>query len=251
MKKFLIIYAVLFVVSGCATVKTPQVSGTSKEDRFVDLSFEYGLLERPKVNWEQAESTTVTQKCLSWGYQKPSASSEVNDECLETNQNGRCVKHAVSKRYQCGLSSQQIAAKNEAIRNEEIRKQNEEKQRRADLARNYPYMAILTCEINNNPIGYIVPCFTGKYDVSTAIEINNGGKYFHLQGYEVNQPQSTNGVGEETQNGFIIPLAKNFSISAQNASDMYKLRLKIEKVSTGEIIFEKAAGQYQQIKISN
>jgi hypothetical protein len=116
MKKFLIIYAVLFVVSGCATVKTPQVSGTSKEDRFVDLSFEYGLLERPKVNWEQAESTTVTQKCLSWGYQKPSASSEVNDECLETNRNGKCIKHAVSKRYQCGLTPEQIAVQKEIER---------------------------------------------------------------------------------------------------------------------------------------
>ncbi len=106
MKKILISVATLLVVSGCATLKTPQINGTDKKEGLIDFSFTYGVFERPKVNWTESD-VSATQQCLAWGYRNPSTNSDAWQECISTDNRGNCNSHRVTKRYQCGLSSEE------------------------------------------------------------------------------------------------------------------------------------------------
>lgn len=235
MKKILISVATLLVVSGCATLKTPQINGTNRNEGLVDLSYSYGLFERPQVNWEQAELTTATQQCQSWGYQKPSANSDPWQECASTDSRGNCNSHIVTKRYQCGFSNQQIAARNEANRAAE-----------EEFAKNYPYTATLKC-VAGNDVLQTVACLITPNGGHTKIELTNGSEYNLVTPYD-----SLEKIGKETKDGLIINLRKHFKLTIQNSGqDPFKLTLIVKKTATGEKTYERSVIGFDSITLVN
>jgi hypothetical protein len=98
----------LSILTGCATVKNPQVSGINKLAGIVELNYEYGLFEKPQVNWDEAKKTANSQ-CQSLGFKPAQQSSEPNDECISRTNNGGCAQHKVTANFQCELSPEQFA----------------------------------------------------------------------------------------------------------------------------------------------
>lgn len=129
MKKNILFLLAFSTLTGCATVKTPQISGGDSKNAIVDLSYQYGLFEKPTVDWGKALNTANTQ-CQSWGYKGAVSNSSPTDNCIEVNQQEHCVKHQVVSRYNCELTPQQIAK-----REEEYKKAVEEKQKADEIKR--------------------------------------------------------------------------------------------------------------------
>ena len=120
----------------------------------------------------------------------------------------------------------------------------EEKQRKIDFAKNYPFTAILSCEMNGKNFGNLAVCFSDKIG-GTELNLTNGSE---VNVYKIYQLQS---LGREQQDGLHIPLRRNFSIKAQNASDYGILRLQILDSATGRVIENQAAGHWKVVSIRN
>jgi YecR-like lipoprotein len=67
MKRTMLLLLPALLSSGCATVKTLEATGGSRSDGTVELSYEYGSLEAPQVQWEQG-LVTARERCAAWGY---------------------------------------------------------------------------------------------------------------------------------------------------------------------------------------
>ena len=98
MKKLTILTAML--LCGCATNVTPQPIGGSKSDGTVTVSFEYGMFQKPIVNWETANRSAI-ERCMAWGYNDAEAFSGAQNTCLAYNGYGNCVRTQVNVTYQC------------------------------------------------------------------------------------------------------------------------------------------------------
>lgn len=117
--------------------------------------------------------------------------------------------------------------------------------RQAELEKNFPYIATLSCEFQRSHTN-IAACFLGgKYSTNTQLELNNGNANQIYQGYELNR------AGRESRNGLLIDLTRSFKIQAQNASDYLSLRLKIVERNGGKVVFEDIVSQYGVISIRN
>ena len=80
-KSFYSVCLLVVFMSGCATIKVPQVAGTNKGHGIVEMSYNYGGFEVPKVDWEQTLNTASGQ-CKSWGFEPAAKSSEPHEECI-------------------------------------------------------------------------------------------------------------------------------------------------------------------------
>lgn len=58
---------VLIAVAGCATTRVTTPTGGSRADGTVDLTYEYGSMENPTVDWLSAQAQ-AEDKCRAWGY---------------------------------------------------------------------------------------------------------------------------------------------------------------------------------------
>jgi len=85
--------------TGCAVVKVPVATGGSRADGTVQLSYEYGLFERPQVDWGTAQLTAV-QRCRAWGYGQADPFQPLS-RCLATDGSGNCVRFQITTTYQC------------------------------------------------------------------------------------------------------------------------------------------------------
>lgn len=88
------------VLSGCATQKTWFATGGSKSDATVKLSYEYGLFEKPVVDYQQA-AALANQKCTVWGYSGAEAFGGRMQTCNAHNGYGNCVDWTVTAEFQC------------------------------------------------------------------------------------------------------------------------------------------------------
>jgi hypothetical protein len=95
----LMLVASLALVS-CATVKIPVATGGSRAGGTIDLSFEFGLFEKPEVDWETA-GQTAKSKCAAWGYKDAQAFGGANTQCVVHNSDGNCLRTRVTMTYQC------------------------------------------------------------------------------------------------------------------------------------------------------
>lgn len=112
----------------------------------------------------------------------------------------------------------------------------------ARLLRDFPYFAVITCEINGSNFSAF-GCFDGK--VQTQLELRNGNDYNLYQAYQLNQ------IGQQKSSGLVINLKSSFSLKAQNSSFNSILGVKIVNRSSGEIAFQKKVGTYGVISIRN
>ena len=115
----------------------------------------------------------------------------------------------------------------------------EEAERKAAFAREYPYTAVLTCGMGGGDHINIVACFTGgSYGVDTELEITNG------QNYQMYKPYNLRQAGSEYSSGFEIDLRDSFTIIAQNSSEYLLLSLEIIDNSTGMKLYQDSASQF-------
>jgi YecR-like lipoprotein len=98
MKNLFLICTLILV--GCATTKTLQAVNGSKSDGTVKLAYEYGLFEKPVIDWNLAE-ITAKQRCKAWGYKKAEKFGGEENKCLSYNGYGNCLEMQVNITYQC------------------------------------------------------------------------------------------------------------------------------------------------------
>ena len=92
--------AIIISVAGCASIKVPQATGGSRADGIVELSYEYGMFEKPQVQWDQA-LITARQRCGAWGYQDAEAFGGTTSQCQAYTGYGNCIRFFVTAKYQC------------------------------------------------------------------------------------------------------------------------------------------------------
>ena len=98
--KTLSLVAIVIAVAGCASIKIPQATGGSRADGIVELSYEYGVYEKPQVQWDQA-LITARQRCWAWDYQDAEPFGGTTSRCQAYNGYGNCVRFFVTAKYQC------------------------------------------------------------------------------------------------------------------------------------------------------
>ena len=88
------------LVAGCATQKELVPTGGSRADGTVNLSFEYGMFEKPVVNWNAAMDA-ATHRCSAWGYRSAEPFGGQTTRCEAVNGYGNCVRWLATVTYQC------------------------------------------------------------------------------------------------------------------------------------------------------
>ena len=99
-KPLLSLLFILITLTGCASIKALQATGGSRADGVVELSYEYGMFEKPQVQWDQG-LVTATERCKAWGYQSAKAFGGTTSQCQAYNGYGNCVRYFVTAKYQC------------------------------------------------------------------------------------------------------------------------------------------------------
>jgi YecR-like lipoprotein len=90
-------------IAGCASVKTLEATGGSRSDGTVELSYEYGSLEAPQVQYEQG-LLTARERCAAWGYSDAEAFGGQKETC-QIPGTYRCLRFFVTVTYQCIASA--------------------------------------------------------------------------------------------------------------------------------------------------
>lgn len=108
----------------------------------------------------------------------------------------------------------------------------------------FPYRAIVTC--SENGIQYdVLICFAGGNGMpSTNFELKSGDNYGLYQPMQIEQ------LGQRTQAGLEIDLARNFELTAQDASQDLILGMKIIDKRTQKIVYQKQVGTFEVIAVS-
>jgi hypothetical protein len=117
---------------------------------------------------------------------------------------------------------------------------------RAERAKSFPYIAILTCGMGKSHIN-VLACFAaqGSSSVDTELRLTNGDSTKMYKAYSLSE------AGQERRDGFYIDLRKNFSIKAQNSHGTLILGLKVIDRLSGKVLFEKQAARFDVIAASN
>jgi len=99
--KLLLVFLFTFVsLLGCASVKTLQATGGSRADGIVEMSYEYGMFEKPDVQWNQGQ-ITAAERCKAWGYGSAELFGGTTSKCQSSNGQGNCLRYLVTAKYQC------------------------------------------------------------------------------------------------------------------------------------------------------
>lgn len=88
------------VIAGCATQETLVPTGGNRAGGTVNLSYEYGLFQKPVVNMDQA-ARSAARTCAAWGYSGAQPFGGQINKCEEFNGYGSCIRTRVTVRYQC------------------------------------------------------------------------------------------------------------------------------------------------------
>jgi hypothetical protein len=139
------------------------------------------------------------------------------------------------------------AAEEERLREEQAAKERERAAReRAERAKAFPYLAVLTCGMGSNHIN-VLACFAaqGSSSVDTELRLTHGDSTRMFKAYSMRE------AGQERSDGFHIELRKNFSIQVQNSHGTLILGLKIIDRATGKVMFEKQAAKFDVISVAN
>lgn len=91
---------VALLAVGCATHKDWLVTGGSRADGVVSLSYEHNEFQRPELNQAEADRM-ATQKCMAWGYKGAEAFGSQRNDCLSRRGFGNCGSRRVTVEYQC------------------------------------------------------------------------------------------------------------------------------------------------------
>lgn len=90
----------IIALTGCATAVAPETTGGSRADGTVKLSYEYGLFQKPVVDWNQAQ-VSAAQSCKVWGYTSAQKFGGGEQHCEQADMYGNCIRMMVTVSYQC------------------------------------------------------------------------------------------------------------------------------------------------------
>ena len=99
MKKFTLILFCFVLLYGCKVNKYLYVTGGSKADGTLTMSYEYGAFEKPVIQWEEAKQRAL-QYCKSWGYSGFQFFDRGTQECISWGNSG-CNRWRVTFTCQC------------------------------------------------------------------------------------------------------------------------------------------------------
>lgn len=164
------------------------------------------------------------------------------DDLKETTETpGATVISIREERFRTQEKERELA-RQESLRRAELFAA-EERKRNLAFAKEHPYIAILSCGLNNHMA--IFGCFIGRRDVDTELKIRNGNSVMLYKSYNIKD------AGRERQDGLHIDLKRGFSITAQNASENLILGLKIIDRVSGKTLYQDKAGQYGVVSSRN
>jgi hypothetical protein len=148
---------------------------------------------------------------------------------------------------QVGLSATQFRdaeAKREAA--EAQAREEAARKERAQQAREFPYVAVLTCGMGQQHIN-ILACFAaeGSYGVATELKLTNGTSTGVYKVYNLSEAGSTR------RDGFYIDLRDSFAVSAQNSHGTLVLGIKIIDRVSGKVLYQDQAGKFGVLRVSN
>lgn len=93
-------FVVLVSLAGCATHQSWLVTGGSRADGVVSLSYQHNEFQRPELSQEEADQM-AKQKCMAWGYKGAEAFGSQRNDCLSRRGFGNCGTRQVTVEYQC------------------------------------------------------------------------------------------------------------------------------------------------------
>ncbi|KQZ78353.1 hypothetical protein ASD55_17380 [Rhodanobacter sp. Root561] len=96
----LVVSSIVLTVAGCATQKELLVTGASRADGIVKLSYERNEFQRVSYDPEKAQELAA-QKCMAWGYSGAEALGSEESNCLSRRGFGNCGDRQVTIAYQC------------------------------------------------------------------------------------------------------------------------------------------------------
>jgi YecR-like lipoprotein len=88
------------VLIGCSVNKELVATGGSKADGTVDMSYDVGMLEDPKIDLVRAQQQAI-QRCAAWGYKSAEPFGGEQRTCQAFNGYGNCLRWNAKVTYQC------------------------------------------------------------------------------------------------------------------------------------------------------
>lgn len=124
---------------------------------------------------------------------------------------------------------------------EEAKKQLLAERRR--IAKEYPYYALISCEIQGMHMS-IYNCLFNEH-IKTTIKLRNGEQEDIFQIYDVAR------LGKETSDGLKVRLRRSFALQTQNASEHFIMGVKIFDAINENILFQRKSSKYERIAVKN
>jgi hypothetical protein len=112
----------------------------------------------------------------------------------------------------------------------------------------FPYTLVLTCSRDGfkNEMKVFV-CMRGEASVTTDMELTSGESYgLYKWDRLMNPPEGWS----YTERGLEIPVASSFALNIQNANKYYTLGVRVFD-NNGQVLFQKQAGEFGPISITN
>lgn len=135
-------------------------------------------------------------------------------------------------------------ARQKAAREAAAAEAAEEQRRREAYAKEYPFIAVLTCGMPNHI--NILACFSGgRGRVDTELKLRNGTSSAMYKIYNMRQ------AGQERRDGFYIDLRRSYDLQAQNADDTLILGLKIIDRVSGRVLHQDQAARFDLVTARN
>jgi hypothetical protein len=89
----------LLALASCATTITPEPTGGNRAGGTVDMSYGYGSLQKPMIDWDLAR-VNAKKRCAAWGYADADPFGGVKLQCQVASQYG-CSYWNATMTYQC------------------------------------------------------------------------------------------------------------------------------------------------------
>lgn len=90
----------IFVLSGCAVQKALIPTGGSRADGTIELSYEFGEFQVPKIDLQQG-AELARQRCAAWGYSDAQPFGGQKNTCQALGGFAGCARTLVTIQYQC------------------------------------------------------------------------------------------------------------------------------------------------------
>lgn len=95
------VVAILSGLGACASEKYLLPTGGDREKGTIELSYEYGLFESPRLHSAEAIKM-AKERCAAWNYTDAQPVGDVTKACQSTGMLGYCEKRVATFTFQCG-----------------------------------------------------------------------------------------------------------------------------------------------------